>query len=115
MGTIVIAIDSLVAPLTNFPALLKFLRGWITNEQFFQGLGLAQSMPGPLFNFSSFLGATYKGVWGAIVAELALFGPGYILIFALVPFWSRVRHWAWFKAVLKGVNAAAIGLIGSGC
>lgn len=90
-------------------------RGWITNDQFFQGLGLAQSLPGPLFNFSSFLGATYQGVWGAVVAELALFGPGYILIFALVPFWSRVRHWAWFKAVLKGVNAAAIGLIGSGC
>lgn len=90
-------------------------RGWVTNEQFFQGLGLAQSMPGPLFNFASFLGATYKGVLGAIVAELALFGPGYILIFAMVPFWSRIRHWAWFKAVLKGVNASAIGLIGSGC
>jgi len=89
--------------------------GWVTDEQFFQGLGLAQSLPGPLFNFSSFLGATYKGVLGAIVAELGLFGPGYILIFAMVPFWGKVRHSDKFKAILKGVNAAAIGLIGSGC
>ena len=89
--------------------------GWVTDEQFFQGLGLAQSLPGPLFNFSSFLGATYKGVLGAIVAELGLFGPGYILIFAMVPFWGHVRHSTTFKAILKGVNATAIGLIGSGC
>ena len=34
------------------------------NSQFLQGLGLAQSMPGPLFNFSSYLGAVYKGVAG---------------------------------------------------
>jgi chromate transporter len=90
-------------------------RGWVTNEQFFQGLGLAQSLPGPLFNFGSFLGATYKGIWGAVVAELGLFGPGCILIFAMVPFWSKIRHLSWFKALLKGVNASAIGLIGSGC
>lgn len=89
--------------------------GWVTNEQFFQGLGLTQSLPGPVFNFSSFLGATYKGLKGAIVAELGLFGPGYILIFAMLPFWSKVRHMAWFKAVLQGVKASAIGLIGSGC
>jgi len=89
--------------------------GWVTDEQFFQGLGLAQSLPGPLFNFSSFLGATYKGVLGAIVAEIGLFGPGYILIFAMMPFWGHLRHSDKFKAILKGINAAAIGLLGSGC
>lgn len=90
-------------------------KGWITNEQFFQGLGLTQSLPGPLFNFSCFIGATYKGFFGALVASMGLFGPGFILIFALLPFWTHVRHYAWFKAILKGLNAAAIGLIGSGC
>ena len=34
---------------------------WMSTDRFFQGLGLAQSLPGPLFNFSSFLGAVYKG------------------------------------------------------
>lgn len=37
---------------------------WMTDNQFLQGLGLAQSMPGPLFNFSAYLGAVYQGVPG---------------------------------------------------
>eukprot|EP00977_Amphora_coffeiformis_P008944 scaffold2028_cov191-Amphora_coffeaeformis.AAC.9 len=88
---------------------------WMTKDQFLQGLGLAQSMPGPLFNFASYLGAVYKGVPGALVAYLGLFGPGVILIFAMVPFWAALRHNATFKAILKGVNSTAIGLVGAAC
>jgi len=88
---------------------------WMTKDQFFQGLGLAQSMPGPLFNFSSYLGAVYKGIPGALLAYLGLFGPGIILIFGMVPFWARMRHLAWFKAVLHGVNATSIGFVGAAC
>lgn len=88
---------------------------WMTTDQFLQGLGLAQSMPGPLFNFSAYLGAVYQGVGGALVAYLGLFAPGVILIFAMVPFWARARHNATFKAILTGVNATAIGLVGAAC
>ena len=49
---------------------------WMTREQFLQGLGLAQSMPGPLFNFSAYLGAVYQGILGGLVAWAGLFGPG---------------------------------------
>ena len=72
-------------------------------------------MPGPLFNFSSYLGAVYKGVAGGLVAYVGLFGPGVILIFAMVPFWARLRHVKWFKSMLNGVNATAIGLVGAAC
>ena len=89
--------------------------GWMTKDQFLQGLGLAQSMPGPLFNFSSYLGAVYQGVAGGLVAYVGLFGPGVILIFAIVPFWARLRHVKWFKSMLNGVNATAIGLVGAAC
>ena len=88
---------------------------WMTKDQFLQGLGLAQSMPGPLFNFSAYLGAVYKGVPGALVAYVGLFGPGVILIFGMVPFWAAFRQNANFRAVLKGVNATAIGLVGAAC
>jgi len=88
---------------------------WMTESQFLQGLGLAQSMPGPLFNFSSYLGAVYYDVPGAIVAYIGLFGPGVILIFGMVPFWAKMRHYAWFKAILHGLNATAIGFIGAAC
>jgi chromate transporter len=88
---------------------------WMTNDQFLQGLGLAQSVPGPLFNFSAYLGAVYKGVPGAFIAWAGLFGPGIILIFAVMPFWARLRHLTWFKVVLQGVNSTAIGLVGAAC
>lgn len=71
-----------------------------------------------LFDLSSLLlfqGAVTAGFPGACVAFLGLFGPGFILIFAMLPFWSRFRHLAWFQAVLKGLNASAIGLIAAGC
>jgi chromate transporter len=88
---------------------------WMTREQFLQGLGLAQSMPGPLFNFSAYLGAIYKGAPGAFVASIGLFGPGILLIFAVTPFWARLRHFRAFRAILAGLNSTAIGLIGAAC
>lgn len=88
---------------------------WMTRDQFYQGLGLAQSLPGPLFNFSSYLGAVYQGVPGGFVAWIGLFGPGIFLIFGMVPFWAHLRQYNWFKALLHGLNATAIGLIGSAC
>lgn len=88
---------------------------WMTNDQFLQGLGLSQSMPGPLFNFASYCGAVFKGVPGSLIAFLGLFGPGVILIFAIMPFWVKLRNNLIFRAILSGVNASAIGLVGAAC
>mmetsp|Transcript_7818 Transcript_7818/g.11231 ORF Transcript_7818/g.11231 Transcript_7818/m.11231 type:complete len:479 (-) Transcript_7818:170-1606(-) len=111
IGSIIFGSGQVVLPLLE----TEVVPAWMTRDQFLQGLGLAQSMPGPIFNFSAYLGAVYKGVPGALVAFLGLFGPGVILIFGIVPFWARLRHVFWFKAVLKGVNATAIGLVGAAC
>jgi chromate transporter len=111
IGSIIFGGGQVVLPMLQD----EVVPGWMTKDQFLQGLGLAQSMPGPLFNFSAYLGAVYKGVPGALVAYVGLFGPGVILIFGMVPFWARLRHNDTFKAVLKGVNATAIGLVGAAC
>lgn len=111
IGSIIFGGGQVVLPMMQD----EVVPAWMTNDQFLQGLGLAQSMPGPLFNFSAYLGAVYKGVPGAVVAWCGLFGPGVILIFAMVPFWARLRHNHNFKAILKGVNATAIGLVGAAC
>ncbi|KAL7578947.1 hypothetical protein ACA910_006916 [Epithemia clementina (nom. ined.)] len=87
---------------------------WISEEYFFQGLGLAQSLPGPLCTFAAFLGATHAGFAGALVAEAATFAPAILWILALLPFWTHLRHLDWFQAVLAGVNASAVGLIVGG-
>ncbi len=152
---------------------------WLTKEEFYTGLAAAQAMPGPLFNFSAYLGVCLKGgrggcmrggvgwrggnvacrvyvhvylcvcvcvclfvcvcmggeiAWhlttshpsihpfvshipphsptpGAIVAQhtgynavlgialcwLGLFGPGILLIFGVLPFWSKFRHWQFYR------------------
>eukprot|EP00339_Tiarina_fusa_P004721 CAMPEP_0117069942 /NCGR_PEP_ID=MMETSP0472-20121206/49087_1 /TAXON_ID=693140 ORGANISM="Tiarina fusus, Strain LIS" /NCGR_SAMPLE_ID=MMETSP0472 /ASSEMBLY_ACC=CAM_ASM_000603 /LENGTH=498 /DNA_ID=CAMNT_0004792745 /DNA_START=89 /DNA_END=1586 /DNA_ORIENTATION=+ len=111
IGSIIFGGGQVVLPMLQD----EVVPSWMTKEQFLQGLGLAQSMPGPLFNFSAYLGAVYQGVPGALMAYVGLFGPGVILIFGMVPFWARLRHVMAFKAVLKGVNATAIGLVGAAC
>jgi chromate transporter len=111
IGSIIYGGGQVVLPLLQD----EVVPSWMTKDQYLQGLGLAQSMPGPLFNFSAYLGAVYQNVPGALVAYVGLFGPGVILIFAVVPFWARLRHILAFKAILKGVNATAIGLVGAAC
>jgi len=111
IGSLIFGGGQVVLPMLQ----TEVVPGWMTKDQFLQGLGLAQSMPGPLFNFSSYLGAVYKGVAGGLVAYVGLFGPGVILIFGMVPFWARLRHVKWFKSSLNGVNATAIGLVGAAC
>lgn len=80
IGTIIFGGGQVVLPMLQD----EVVPSWMTKDQFLQGLGLAQSMPGPLFNFSAYLGAVYQGVPGALLAYLGLFGPGVILIFAVV-------------------------------
>ncbi|KAL7571066.1 hypothetical protein ACA910_003780 [Epithemia clementina (nom. ined.)] len=111
IGSIIFGGGQVVLPMLQD----EVVPSWMTNDQYLQGLGLAQSMPGPLFNFAAYLGAVFKGVGGALVAYCGLFGPGVILIFAMVPFWARLRHNQSFKVILAGVNASAIGLVGAAC
>jgi len=85
--------------------------GLVTEGEFFSGMALTQSLPGPLFNFSAFLGSVTAGLTGALVSVLGLFGPGFLLILGVSPFWLRVRNKAGFRAALRGVNAAAAGMV----
>lgn len=111
IGSIIFGGGQVVLPMLQD----EVVPSWMTKDQFLQGLGLAQSMPGPLFNFASYLGAVRKGVPGALLAYVGLFGPGVILIFFMVPFWAALRHNETFRAILQGVNATAIGLVGAAC
>ncbi|DBA00915.1 TPA: LOW QUALITY PROTEIN: hypothetical protein N0F65_006115 [Lagenidium giganteum] len=86
-------------------------RGWVSKDQFLAGFALIQSLPGPLFNISAYLGSVLYGPVGALLAALGLFGPGVVLFFGLLPLWERVRENAKLKLFLSGVNASATGLV----
>ena len=85
--------------------------GWVTEQQFLDGLALMLALPGPLFSFSAYLGAVAGGVPGLFLAFVGLFLPGVLVIFAVLPFWEQVRRYPWVRITLVGVNATAIGLV----
>ena len=76
---------------------------WMSGNEFYAGLALAQAMPGPLFNFAAYLGAVIAqnaGVFpvvGIVVCWVGLFAPGIILIFAILPFWATFRRWQIYR------------------
>lgn len=85
--------------------------GAMPADTFLAGYGAAQAVPGPLFTFAAFLGASEAGAPGALVALLAVFLPGTLLVFAGLPLWSLVRRHATARSALAGVNAGVVGLL----
>ena len=90
--------------------------GWVTNETFLAGYGLAQAVPGPLFTFAAYLGAvmepTPNGVAGAAIALVAIFLPGMLLVYGMLPFWDELRTGQTVQAAMRGANAAVVGILG---
>jgi chromate transporter len=91
--------------------------GWVTNEAFLAGYGLVQAAPGPLFTFAAYLGAIMgpapNGVVGAGIALVALFLPGLLLVYGLLPFWDGLRARPFAQAAMRGANAAVVGILGA--
>ena len=89
--------------------------GWVTQTDFLAGYGAAQALPGPLFSFAAFLGAsanTGLGPWlGGALAVTAIFAPSFFLVAGALPFWARLRQNARSRAALAGVNASVVGLL----
>jgi chromate transporter len=89
--------------------------GWVTNDAFLAGYGAAQAMPGPLFTFAAYLGAVMipppNGALGALIAIVAIFAPSFLLATGLLPFWDTLRQRQGMQAMLRGVNAAVVGVL----
>ncbi|RNI16524.1 chromate transporter [Paracoccus pantotrophus] len=91
--------------------------GWVTPDAFLAGYGAAQAVPGPLFTFAAYLGAALgpepNGAIGAALALLAVFLPGFLILIAVLPFWDRFRSMATAQSLMRGANAAVVGILGA--
>lgn len=89
--------------------------GWIEDHAFLAGYGAAQALPGPLFTFAAYLGASATvgpGGWrGGLLAVCAIFLPALLLVGGTLPLWQVVRRKAWMRAALRGTNAAVVGIL----
>ena len=91
--------------------------GWISDDAFLAGYGAAQAVPGPLFTFAAYLGTVVKpsphGLPGAVLGLIGIFLPGVLILMGTLPFWDSFRKRAGAQAVMRGVNAAVVGLLGA--
>jgi chromate transport protein ChrA len=91
--------------------------GWVTHDQFLAGYGAAQAVPGPLFTFAAYLGVVLgpepNGLVGAGVALVAVFLPGFLLLVGVIPFWDGFRKRDSARALMRGTNAAVVGILGA--
>jgi len=89
--------------------------GWVSDDAFLAGYGAAQAVPGPLFTFAAYLGAVVSpsphGPTGAVLGLIGIFLPGVLILIGTLPFWETFRKRAGAQAVMRGVNAAVVGLL----
>jgi chromate transporter len=91
--------------------------GWVSDDAFLAGYGAAQAVPGPLFTFAAYLGAVANpsphGVPGAVLGLVGIFLPGILVLLGTLPFWDALRKKTGAQAMMRGVNAAVVGLLGA--
>jgi chromate transporter len=91
--------------------------GWVSEDAFLAGYGAAQAVPGPLFTFAAYLGAVVTpgphGIGGAALGLIGIFLPGILVLLGALPFWDAFRQRAGAQAIMLGVNAAVVGLLGA--
>ena len=91
--------------------------GWVSDDTFLAGYGAAQAVPGPLFTFAAYLGAVVRppphGLAGAALGLIGIFLPGALILMGTLPFWDTFRKRVGAQAMMRGVNAAVVGLLGA--
>jgi chromate transporter len=87
-------------------------RKWISEEEYKQGLALAQLAPGPLAaQLGIYLGFVHHRVLGATLAGIAFVLPSFIMVVLLGIAYKLYGGLAWMQAVFYGVGASVIGII----
>jgi len=87
-------------------------RKWISENDYKEGLALAQLMPGPLAaQLAIYLGYVHYRNLGATLVGVAFVIPSFIIVVALGAAYVEFGGLAWMQAVFYGVGAAVIGII----
>ncbi|KAI0553815.1 chromate transporter-domain-containing protein [Xylaria curta] len=113
-GTIIFGGGPVVIPLLREYVVAE---GWVSPRDFLIGLAVIQAFPGPNFNFAVYLGfltAANAGLnvgAGAVIGFIGIFAPGMILCHGVMGIWGILRSVRIVKSALRGLNAAAVGLI----
>jgi chromate transporter len=114
-----IFLEFLIIGATSFGGVVPYLRGslvtkrqWIDDKEFVEMLSISQSLPGlNATNMAVLVGEKLRGAMGSIAGIIGICLPGGLLMFAVGIFYHHHGEHVWITAALKGVAAAAVGLI----
>lgn len=85
--------------------------GWLTSQQFNDGIALGQVTPGPILISATFIGYKVAGFWGALCSTIGIFGVPAILMIIVSRWFEFIRQSASTQAIMHGIHSAVIGMI----
>jgi chromate transporter len=87
-------------------------RGWISRQDYLDGLALAQLAPGPLAaQLAIYLGYVRGGVFGATVVGVCFVLPSFLMVWALSAAYVSYGGLPWMQALFYGIGAAVVGIV----
>lgn len=115
-GSLIFGGGQVLTPLL-YTEFVEFKR-YLSSDEFLTGYAIAQSLPGPVFGFSAFIGSlsmreygTIGEIMGAFMSSAGIFLPGTFLIFFVIRFWETLKKYRGVRASLEGIMAASAGLV----
>jgi chromate transporter len=96
------------------PLLQNIVGDQLPHDVFITGYAAAQAVPGPMFTFATYIGFELldgSPILGAMIATLAVFLPGFLLLLAVLKNWQTLANKPRVAGALSGVNAAVVGLL----
>ncbi len=90
------------------------VHGWLTSEEFIDILAISEMTPGPIaINSATFLGYRVAGIFGAIIATVAVVLPSFIIMSIIFQFINRFKSSPYIDWFFIGIRPVVLGLIGS--
>jgi chromate transporter len=117
-GSLIFGGGEVLTPLL-FTEFVQF-KHYLSSEEFLSGSALSRVMPGPVFSFTSYIGALSMREYGiagqlggSLMATAGIFLPGTFLIFFVIRFWDQLKRYRVVRASLEGIKATNTGLVAS--
>lgn len=87
---------------------------WLTNGEFSDIVAISQMTPGPIaINSATYIGYEVAGVWGSVVATVAVCLPALTIMMLITRFFLRLQHNRYVQGVVMGMRPVVVGMIAS--
>ena len=86
--------------------------GWLDDEMLTYMIAVSESTPGPIMvNLATYVGSSQEGIFGSLVATLAVVLPSFIIILLVTALLKTVLKNPCIQAVLRGLKPCMVGIV----